>query len=135
MFKLLYKKVKNNEGTSYIDVVILLLTSILVIALAINLYPTFIVKDQLNTLAKQALREAQLEGKIEVSYNHIAEAVGIDPDTVEWKGNTFQSNKVQFNDDMEVLFTKTVDIGFFEFGSFPINLKGKARGKSEVYWK
>lgn len=135
MFKLLYRKVKDNEGTSYIDVVILLLTSLLVIALAINLYPAFIVKDQLNTLAKQTLREAQLEGRIEINYSHIVETIGIDPDTVEWGGNTFESNKVQFNDDMEVLFTKTVDIGFFEFGSFPINLKGKARGKSEVYWK
>lgn len=135
MFKHLYMKVKDKQGTSYIDVVILLLTSMLVIALAINLYPAFIVKDQLNTLAKQTLREAQLEGKIEINYSNVAEAVGIDPDTVEWKGNIFQSNKVQFNDDMEVVFTKTVDIGFFEFGSFPINLKGKARGKSEVYWK
>lgn len=128
-------KFKEKKGASYIDVVILLLTSMLVIALAINLYPVFIVKGQLDTLAKQTLREAQLEGEIEISHNAIAETAGLDPDTVEWNGNTFEANKVQFNEDMEVIFTKTVDIGFFEFGSFPINLKGKARGKSEVYWK
>lgn len=128
-------KLKEKEGESYLDVAILLLTSMLVIALAINLYPAFIVKDQLNTLAKQTLRESQLEGRIEINYSYIAEAVGIDPDTIKWDANTFESNKVQFGEDILVTFTKTVDIGFFEFGSFPINLKGKARGKSEVYWK
>jgi len=34
-----------------------------------------------------------------------------------------------------VILTVPVDIGFFEFGSFPITLTSKATGRSEVYHK
>jgi hypothetical protein len=42
---------------------------------------------------------------------------------------------VQLGNEITVTLTQEVDIGFFTFGSFPITLKSKATGKSEVYWK
>jgi len=42
---------------------------------------------------------------------------------------------VQLNGDIEVVLTTKVDIGFFVFGSFPIEIRAKATGKSEVYYK
>ncbi len=57
------------------------------------------------------------------------------PDTVKWEADTIGQDRVQFGEEILVTFTKQVDIGFFEFGSFPINLTSKATGKSEVYWK
>ena len=42
---------------------------------------------------------------------------------------------MQLNGDIEVTLTETVDIGFFVFGSFPIEIRAKATGKSEVYYK
>lgn len=129
------KKLKEKKAEGYIDVAVLVLAAMLTIALFVKVFPVFIVKDQLNTLAKQTLREAEMEGRIEIDYSEISKAVGIEPDYVEWDGDTLSSRKVQFGDDMLVTFSKSVDIGFFEFGSFRLKLEGKAKGKSEVYWK
>jgi hypothetical protein len=42
---------------------------------------------------------------------------------------------IQLNNEVTVTLTLQYDIGFFNFGSFPITLTSKATGKSEVYWK
>lgn len=136
MFRILKDKLYCKKGGGYIDVVVLVLSAMLVIALAIKVYPAFIVKDQLNTLSSKILRESQLQGRIEIEYLEIAETLGLIPDDVTWEANTFESNKVQFNEDITVSCIANVEIGLFDnFSSFSIPLKGKATGKSEVYWK
>jgi hypothetical protein len=136
MLKLFKNKLACKKGQGYIDVVLIVLAAMLVIALAIKVYPAFILKDQLNTLANQILRESQLQGKIEIEYLEMAKTMGIIPDEVIWEANTFESNKVQFNEDITVTCKANAEIGLFDsFGSFSIPLKGKATGKSEVYWK
>lgn len=131
----LLKKLKEKEGVAYIDVAILVISSMLVLMLIISVIPVFIVKDQLNTFSKQLLREAQLQGKINISHTSIEERLEIDVDKVEWHGNSIGSNKIQFNEEIRVTCSKEVDIGFSDFGSFKINLISKAGGRSEVYWK
>lgn len=132
----LINKIKENRGEGYIDVVVYVLIAMIIIALAIKVFPAFIVKDQLNTLANQVLRESQLQGKINIDYFNIAESIGIEPDTIIWDANVFDYDKVQFNEEITVTCTANVEIGLFgEFGSFSIPLKGRATGKSEVYWK
>jgi hypothetical protein len=42
---------------------------------------------------------------------------------------------VQISDEIIVTVSSTLDIGFFNFGSFPIELNARATGRSEVYWK
>ena len=58
----------------------------------------------------------------------------LDPQ-IEWNCDYYSGNKVQLNGDIQVTLTQRVDIGFFVFGSFPIELKARASGKSEVYYK
>lgn len=36
---------------------------------------------------------------------------------------------------ISIICTLVQNIGFGEFGSFPVTLTAKASGKSEVYWK
>ena len=43
---------------------------------------------------------------------------------------------IQLNEEVTVTLTLDTNIGLFgEFASFPITLRAKASGKSEVYWK
>ena len=136
MIKIFHKIIKDNRGEGYIDVAVLVLIAIMVIALAVKVYPAFIVKDQLNTLANEILRESQIQGKIDIDYSHIAESIGINIDTITWEADTFEGDKVQLDDQITVTCTANVEIGLFgDFGSFPIPLRSKATGKSEVYWK
>lgn len=125
----------NKRGEGYIDTVILVLCAILVIAVAVKVFPAYIVKQQLDTFATELVREAEIAGRVgnETTNREILlrENTGITP-TVTWS----KTGKIQLNEEIKVTVTYTVEIGNFgEFGSFPITLRSEASGKGEVYWK
>ncbi len=129
------KILKDKRGEGYIDVVVILLVAFLVIALGMKVFPVFIAKNELNTFANELARVAEIEGRIgsatNIKANELEVLMEIDPN-ISWS----TSGRVQLNDEFTVTVTQVVDIGFFEFGSFPITLTAKASGgRSEVYWK
>ncbi len=125
---------KSKRGEGYIDVVVVVLVAMMVIAMAVKIYPVFVVKSDLNTFANELARVAEIEGRIgsetTSKKNELRASLGIDP-TVSWS----TSGNIDLNEEFSLVLTLPVDIGFFEFGSFPITLKTKATGKSEVYHK
>ena len=133
---MLKKIIKNKSGEGYVDIVVLVLIVMMILSLGIKVFPAFIAKDRLNTFADQVLREAQIQGMIEVDYSNILENIDINIDSVEWQANTFENKKVQLDESITVTCKTKVDIGLFgDFGSFGVPLRAKATGKSEVYWK
>jgi len=133
--KKMIKAFKNNRGEGYIDVVVLVLCAMLVIAVAVKVFPAYIVKQQVDTFATELVREAEIAGQVgrETSRREqlLAEKTGIIP-TVVWS----KTGKIQLNEEISVVVSYEVNIGMFNgFGSFPITLRGEAMGKSEVYWK
>ena len=125
---------KSNSGEGYIDTVVIVIVAMLVIAMAVKVYPVFIVKNELNVFADEIARVAEIEGRIggatSNKENELKVNMGINP-TVQWS----RTGNIQLNTEFSVIVTQVVDIGFFEFGSFPITLKSKATGRSEVYYK
>lgn len=129
------KILKSNRGSGYIDVIVLVLSSMLIIALAVKVLPVYIAKQQLDVFATELVREAEIAGRVgsETSMREqiLKEKTGITP-TVSWS----KSGKINLNEEVTVTVTYKTNIGLFgKFGSFPITLKGKASGKGEVYWK
>lgn len=125
---------KSKRGEGYIDVVVVVLVAMMVIAMAVKVYPVFVVKGDLNTFANELARVAEIEGCIgsetTAKKNELRASLGIDP-TVNWS----TSGNIDLNEEFSVVLTLPIDIGFFEFGSFPIALTAKATGRSEVYHK
>lgn len=126
---------KNNRGEGYMDVVVLVLCAMLMIALAVKVFPAYIVKQQVDTFATELVREAEISGRIgsETTNREILlrERTGITP-TVSWSKN----GRIQLNEEVTVTVTYRVELGLFGgFGSFPITLRADAAGKGEVYWK
>jgi len=133
--KKMIKAFKNNRGEGYIDVVVLVLCAMMVIAVAVKVFPAYIVKQQVDTFATELVREAEIAGQVGTETSRreqlLAEKNGISP-TVVWS----KTGKIQLNEEIFVIVTYEVNIGMFNgFGSFPITLRGEAMGKSEVYWK
>lgn len=131
MFKILRQK----YGEGYIDVCVLVLCAMLVIALAVQVFPVFIAKNQLDTFATELCREAEISGRVGTETNRRAailkENTGLSPD-ISWS----KTGSLQLNQEVTVTLTLRLNIGLFgDFGSFPITLKAKATGKSEVYHK
>ena len=58
------KLLKSKHGEGYIDVCVLVLCAVLVIALAVKVFPVFIAKNQLDTFATELCREAEISGKV-----------------------------------------------------------------------
>lgn len=128
------KRLKDKRGSGYIDIAVIVLSAILVIALATSVFPVYIAKSQLDSFTQELCREAEICGKVgsETSNRELTlkERLGISPN-VEWS----KSGAIQLNEEFTVTATLEYDIGFGAFASFPIKLTSKAIGKSEVYHK
>ena len=132
---MLRKILKNKRGEGYIDTVVLVLCAMLMIALAVRVFPAYIAKQKIDTFATEIVREAEISGRVgsetSVEEQRLKENLGIDP-RVDWS----QNGRIQLNEEISVVVTMEVNIGLFgDFGSFPIKLQSDASGKSEVYWK
>ena len=127
---------RDHRGEGYIDTVVGVLCLMLVVALALVLMPVLQKKQQLDSFAAEIVRQAEITGNTNVSarIEQLKEETGLDPQ-IQWECDYFNGTKVQLNGDIRVTLTQRVDIGFFVFGHFPIELKARASGKSEVYYK
>ena len=126
---------KSKRGEGYIDVCVLVLCAMLVIALAVQVLPVFIAKNQLDTYATELCREAEISGRVGSETSRraavLTEQTGLSPQ-ISWS----KTGNIQLNEDITVTLTLDKNIGLFGgFGSFPITLRSEASGKSEVYHK
>lgn len=128
------KIIKSKRGEGYVDVVVTVLVIMLLVALAVNVFPAFIIKNQLDTFAAELVREAEISGRIGTETTRKAEQlrnnIGISP-AISWS----RTGNLQIDTEVTLTLTLRYDIGFFNFGSFPVTLESRAIGKSEVYWK
>lgn len=129
------KILRSKKGEGYIDAVIIVFVVILLIALVVRVTPVFIAKSRLDTFANELIRTAEIEGRVGTETtaraNELKAQTGINP-TITWS----KTGNIQLNQEVDVNLTTTVNIGLFDgFGSFPITLRTKATGKSEVYHK
>lgn len=132
---MLKKILKNRRGEGYIDVCVLVLCAMLVIALAVQVLPVFIAKNQLDTYATELCREAEISGRVGSETSRraavLTEQTGLSP-RISWS----KTGNIQLNQEVTVTLTLDMNIGMFGgFGSFPITLRSEASGKSEVYHK
>ena len=132
---MLKRILRSRRGEGYIDVCVLVLCAMLVIALAVQVLPAFIAKQQLDTFATELVREAEIAGRIGPETDRreqaLREQTGLDPE-IEWS----DTGRIQLNEEVTVTLTHEIDLGLFAgFGSFPSTLRADATGKAEVYWK
>ena len=132
------KKITNvlqsKRGEGYIDVCIIVLVFVMIMAFMLAAVPVFVAKIQLDNFADELVREAEIAGRIGSETTAraavLTEKTGLHP-TITWS----RTGRVQLNQEFTVTLTTTANIGFGTFGSFPVQLRAAASGKSEVYWK
>lgn len=132
---MLKRILRSRRGEGYMDVCVLVLCAMLMIALAVQVLPAFIAKQQLDTFATELVREAEITGRVGSETDRreqaLREQTGLDT-AVQWS----DAGRIQLNEEVSVTLTYEIDLGLFAgFGSFPITLRADATGKSEVYWK
>ena len=127
---------REKRGEGYIDIAVGILCLMLVIALAVSLFPVFMAKQQLDRFADEIVRQAEIMGSTSVNrrIEELLEETGLDPE-ISWDCDYFEGSKIQLNGDIAVTLTCQINLGFFQFGSFPVEIRARASGKSEVYYK
>lgn len=133
---MLKRILSSKKGEGYIDIAVGVFCLMLVVAMAAQFMPVFVKKQQLDLFAAEIMREAEITGGTNVSsrIDMLRGQTGLNPD-ITWECEYYSGNSVQLNGDITVTLTDRVDVGFFTFGSFPIEIRAKASGKSEVYYK
>ena len=95
---MLRKILSKKRGEGYIDVAVLVLCAMLVIALAVKVFPVYIQKQQLDTFATELIREAEIAGQVgsETSRREqfLREKTGLSP-SVEWS----ETGRIQLNEE------------------------------------
>jgi hypothetical protein len=129
------KVLKSNRGDMMIGVTVIILISMFVVAFAMRVYPVFIAKQQLDTYATELCRVAAISGQVGDETNSrmqkLNETYSLSP-SVSWS----KTGKLQLDDEITVECSTSRNIGLFGgIGSFPVTIKGRASGRSEVYWK
>ena len=56
------KAICNNRGEGMIDTVVLVLCAMLIIALALKVFPVYMAKQKIDTFATELVREAEIAG-------------------------------------------------------------------------
>ena len=64
MEKRVKKIAESQNGEGYVDVMILVLSAVMVLALSMRVFPVFIQKQQLDTFATELVREAEVSGRV-----------------------------------------------------------------------
>lgn len=127
---------KSKRADSYIDVCVAVFCIMLLLAFIVNFFPVFMAKYKLDVFASEIVREAEIKGSTDISerIKELRKETGLNP-AIVWECNYYKGNKIQLDNNINVTLTDTVDIGFFIFKSFPIELQARASGKSEIYYK
>ncbi len=133
MFKKIIKKLKENKGEFYIDFSLSLFIIFIIIGFVLELYPIYAKKNDLNTFANEIARTVGIYGQVgaevEQRIETLKKSLNVDP-IIE-----YDKNKVNLDEEFTVTVSEayTVDLG--SFFTYKINLKSKASGIGEVYWK
>lgn len=129
------KIIKDKRGEGYIDAAVIVFCVMLVTALGVRLFPIFTAKIQLDNFADELVREAEISGRVGSEttgrQSVLEEKTGIHP-AVYWSSG----GNIQLNEEVTVTLVLQKDLGLFgKFGLFPVTIRARASGKSEVYWK
>lgn len=134
LVKNLILKLRDDEGASYIEMIVSLVVLFLVLAIIISYLSVFTKQSDLKTFTNSVLRTAELTGNIgsEVNdeINRQKAVLGIDPNI-----SFNKTGRVDLGDEIEVEAYLDINIGSSSLGDIPIRLKYKAKGRGEVYWK
>lgn len=135
------KKLKSTLGEGYIEVIVIVLASMMVILLSVGTLSLIVQKVNLDHFAHELVRTAEISGSIGIEvnsrYSELQDETGLSP-AVSWQALYFnEANKsIQLKGDIVLyLELQTSFKGLGGFIPMQVTLKSKATGQSERYWK
>lgn len=141
---------KSRKGESYIDTVVGLFVLLAVVALALNLYSFFTLKQDVDEISEQLIEVAAYNGSFSDAFNSRADQLrnqfNLDfevsvsayqnPNLTDTVWFNSSEKKVNHGQIMEVTVTTEGEIlGLGRFVNIPVHVKSVRTGLSRHYWK
>ena len=134
------KIIKSNKGEGYIDVVVSVLVSMMLLVLTLNVFTFLTIKQDMDYFAKEMIVSATTYGKttgeITTRYSELTAETGLPP-TITWQATYFNATAktVQYGDTITVTLTYQTYVKGFGVIKIPITLVARHSGLSQKYWK
>ena len=133
--------VRNTRGEGYIDTVVGVVASMMIIVIALNIFSFLTIKQDLDHYAKEMIEVCASTGKTGIEATERAteldDEVGFSP-TVSYTGTEYfnTSNKtVQYGELIVVTVTYQTTVKGLGVFEIPVTLTAKHSGLSRRYWK
>lgn len=134
------KLMKSKRGDGYIDVVVSVLVSMMVLVMALNIFSFFTLKQDLDYFTKEMLEVATTEGRtngeVYNRYYELADETGIYPSywwTADYYNLSYRA--VQLGNSIKITMYFTTYVKGFGIFKIPVTLTATHSGLSEQYWK
>ena len=133
--KIFKRFIKKEDGFSFISATVILLIVVMCMVFALRFLPVFIQKATLDRQANELMRVAEISGNVGGSATTAFEKT-IDESNdyildIKWS----KTGKIPIGETFQLQISMTMDIGFGNFGTVPVNLISTATGVSEVFQK
>ena len=132
---------RSQKGEGYIDVVVSVWIFSKLLALSLNVFQFFTLKQDMDFFAREMAKTAAAYGQIQdgtdARYAELVEETGLSPDTCTWTAAYFNTSqkKVQFGDPIRVKLTYKTHLKGFGIFEIPVTLTAGYSAVSEKYWK
>lgn len=130
----------SKRGDGYIDVVVAVLVSMMLLVMALNIFSFFTLKQDLDYFAKEMLEVATAEGRtndeVYTRYYELTDETGIYPSywwTADYYNISYRT--VQLGDPIKITMYCTAYVKGFGIFKIPVTLTATHSGLSEYYWK
>jgi hypothetical protein len=138
---LLKQVIESKRAEGYIEVVVGVFCSVLLLVFIINAFTFIVLKQNMDFYTKELLKQATIDGQISTNVvnrqNQLTAETGITPTTVTWNTTYFNASQrtVQFGEKIELTITyKTTFKGFGIF-EIPVTLTARHSALSQRYHK
>ena len=132
---------KSKRGDGYIDVVVGVLVSMMLIVLALNVFSFFTLHQDLDYFAKEMIEAAcadgQTGGEAVRRAEELSEELGITP-SYSWNAEYMtpvSARRVQLGDSMSIRVQYTAYVQGLGIFRIPVTMTVTHSGLSERYWK
>lgn len=134
------KILKRKNGEGYIDTVIGVMVSMMVIVLALNVFSFLTLKQDLDYFAREMVEAASANGsttgETNARYYELADETGLYP-YYSWTASYYNAvyQRVQLGDSIKITLTYSTYVRGLGIFKIPITLTSTHSSISEKYWK
>ena len=132
--------IRSKKAEGYIDTVVFVLISVMVISLTVNVFSFLTVKQDLDYFARELIKSAATSGTttgvVETRYSELASETGLYPE-VSWEADYYNTSEltVQYGETITITLTMHTTMKGFGVFEIPVTLTAKQSGLSMKYRK